>query len=314
MLLAQQGLSVLLVDRVGFPSETISTHIIQLPGVARLKKWGLLDKLVASNAPLIRNMSLDVGDIVLPGSPPAYGDVGAILSPRRTILDPVLIEAAREAGAELREHFTVREIVFDGDRVTGIRGCEKGGELITELAPIVIGADGKHSLVAKAVRAPAYAEHPPLTISAYSYFKTDEFSGGENYGRADRVCGIWPTNDGCVMTYVAWPIAQEKQFRDDVESNFLATVDQMGTAGERIRAAERTERFRVTTDVPNFIRKPFGNGWALPPERANLLASLAGNQQEINRFHGLLAGSVSFDEYFGKDNLARIIPTETASA
>ena len=77
------------------------------------------------------------------------------MGPRRIVLDALLVEAAVAAGAELREGFTVKEILTDDGRVTGIRGHAKGGETVTERANVVIGADGKHSLVAKAVGARA---------------------------------------------------------------------------------------------------------------------------------------------------------------
>src|SRR5215471_21003764 len=70
MLLAQKGYKVLLVDKAGFPSDTPSTHFIWQAGVARLKRWGLLDKLRATNCPPVTHISLDVGDIVLRGVPP----------------------------------------------------------------------------------------------------------------------------------------------------------------------------------------------------------------------------------------------------
>ena len=46
MLLARRGLKVLVVDRATFPSDTLSTHQLQLPGVARLARWGMLDTVL----------------------------------------------------------------------------------------------------------------------------------------------------------------------------------------------------------------------------------------------------------------------------
>src|SRR5947209_950100 len=70
MLLARQGYRVLLLDRAGFPSDTLSTHYIHQPGVARLKRWGLLDRVVASNCPPARRQVFDVGPFALVGTPP----------------------------------------------------------------------------------------------------------------------------------------------------------------------------------------------------------------------------------------------------
>ena len=76
------------------------------------------------------------------------------------MLDKLLVDAAAEAGAEVREGFTVAEIVADDGAVTGIRGHSKGGNSVTEKAKVVIGADGKHSLLAKASKPEQYNERP----------------------------------------------------------------------------------------------------------------------------------------------------------
>jgi len=122
MLLARKGYRVLLVDKAAFPSDTISTLLIWQPGVACLKRWGLLDAIIASNCPAITRMSVDFGTLALAGRlPPAEG-IAEAYAPRRTRLDQILVDAAIAAGAEFRERFMVQEIVWDGDRVAGIRG------------------------------------------------------------------------------------------------------------------------------------------------------------------------------------------------
>lgn len=107
MLLARRGYRVLLLDRARFPSDTISTHWIWPPGVACLKRWGLLDRVVASNCPPIRSLGLDLGAFVLTGVLPAVEGVDEMYAPRRTVLDKLLLDAAAEAGAEVREGFAV---------------------------------------------------------------------------------------------------------------------------------------------------------------------------------------------------------------
>ncbi len=151
MLLARKGLDVLVVDRASFPSDTLSTHQVQVPGVARLRRWGLLDRVIASGAPAARAVRFDVGNVVLNGHFPEFEGVDAVYSPRRTILDAILVDAARQAGAEVREGFTVEEISMSDGRVHGIRGRDGNGAPVTETARLVIGADGKRSLLAGAV-------------------------------------------------------------------------------------------------------------------------------------------------------------------
>ena len=103
MLLARRGRRVLLVDRASFPSDTLSAHAIQPAGVARLARWGLLDRLVATGVPAVERMSFDFGPVCLRGTPPPVDGNSLLFAPRRSILDTMLVEAAAEAGAEVRE-------------------------------------------------------------------------------------------------------------------------------------------------------------------------------------------------------------------
>src|SRR5262245_49238095 len=150
MLLARKGYNVLLVDRATFPSDTISTHLIHPPGVAALKRWGLLERVKATGCPAIHRYAFDLGPFVMDGSP-GTGDNAVSYAPRRTFLDKLLVDAAAESGVEVREGFSVEEILFDNGRVVGIRGRDAGGKTVTERARVVVGADGLHSFVAKAV-------------------------------------------------------------------------------------------------------------------------------------------------------------------
>src|SRR3954471_24401461 len=61
MLLARKGYRVLVVDRATFPSDTVSTHLVQPSGVAALDRWGVLDGVVASDCPPIDIHRFDFG-------------------------------------------------------------------------------------------------------------------------------------------------------------------------------------------------------------------------------------------------------------
>ena len=122
MLLAKKGYRVLLVDRANFPSDTLSTHQIQLKGGASLKRWGLLDRVIATNCPPARQALFDLGWTTVHGKYPPLEGLDGIVSPRRVILDKILVDAAVHAGAELRQDLIVEDILFEGDRAAGIRG------------------------------------------------------------------------------------------------------------------------------------------------------------------------------------------------
>ncbi|MEW6637065.1 MAG: NAD(P)/FAD-dependent oxidoreductase [Actinomycetota bacterium] len=263
MLLARKGYRILLLDRASFPSDTLSTHYIHQPGVARLKRWGLLDRIVASNCPPVTRQMLDVGPFALVGSPPPADGVAEGYAPRRRILDQVLVEAAVATGAELRERFAVRELLTDGGRVVGIRGRTASGAMVTEKARIVIGADGMRSLVARGVQAPTYNVRPTFTCAYYTYWSEVPIQGAELYPRPDRMIIAAPTNDGQTITIVYWPNAAFREVRSDIEGNFLKALNLVPGLAERVRSGTRTEPFRGTAKLSNFYRKPYGPGWAL---------------------------------------------------
>jgi flavin-dependent dehydrogenase len=160
MLLARQGLRVLAVDRASFPSDTISSHQLQVPGAALLQRWGLLGQLTTAGTPPTRRVRFDAGhDLVIDGQFPAYAGVDAMYSPRRTLLDSILVAAAREAGAEVRENFRVTQLTASGGRVTGIRGSARGRPAVTETASSARRPVRRLAVPGRARRTPAPAGH-----------------------------------------------------------------------------------------------------------------------------------------------------------
>ena len=261
MLLARKGYDVLLVDRASFPSDTISTHLIHPPAITALQRWGLLDKVVASGCPAIDTYAFDFGPFTLSGAPDPDGTVA--YGPRRTVLDKVLLDAAAEAGAEVREGFSVESMVYEHDQVVGVRGHGKGATTVTERARVVIGADGRHSLVAQAVNPSQYHEMPPLLAAYYAYWSGLPMQGRfETYIRPNRGMAAFPTNDDLTVVIAGWPYAEFEANKKDIEGNLFKTYDLAPAFAERLRAAVRETRF-VDTAVPNFFRKPYGPGWAL---------------------------------------------------
>ena len=263
MLLARKGYRVLLVDRAEFPSDTVSTHLIHATGLASLRRWGLLEQIVASGCPAIDRYSFDFGPFTIAGTPRAVDGSSTAYAPRRTVLDKVLVDAAAAAGADVRERFTVEDVVFDDSGVVvGVRGHREGGPTLVEHARVVIGADGRNSRIAKAVQPEQYNEKPMLMWGYYSYWSDLPVDGFETTVRPHRGWAAAPTNDGLTMLVAGWPAAEATTYKSDVEANFMKTLDLAPDFAERVRGAKREERF-TGGGVPNFFRRPFGPGWAL---------------------------------------------------
>jgi 2-polyprenyl-6-methoxyphenol hydroxylase-like FAD-dependent oxidoreductase len=269
MLLARRGHRVLLVDRARFPSDLrLSTHLVWQPGIARLEEWGLHRELAASGCPAITGGAIDFGPFTLTGSIPPAGDVREAYAPRRIVLDTILVEAAVRAGVELVEGCTVDGLITDapadgaGPRVRGIRG-RVGGRRFTATAPVVIGADGTRSALARMVQAPSYLERPALSGTYFSYWSGLSLDEATLYVRPYRVVAANPTNDGLTVVGVSWPLDEYQRARSDIAGAFTRAVEEVSPElADRLRAGRREERWAGAA-VPSFFRRPYGPGWAL---------------------------------------------------
>ncbi len=304
MLLARKGYRVLLVDRACFPSDTLSTHIVQPLAVAALSRWGLLERLVATGCPPIHTYAFDFGPVRLGGAP-GTKEAPVAYCPRRTILDKLLLDAADEAGAEIREAFSVAEVLIEKERVVGIRGHSNGGGTVSERAEVVIGTDGRQSVVAKAVHPRQYNEKPPLLAGYYSYWSGLPMQGRfETYVRPHRGFAAAPTHDGLTMIVAGWPYSEFKANKVDLNGNYLRTLQEVPEFAERLHDAKRETRLAGTA-VPNFFRKPFGPGWALVGDAGynkdfitaqGIYDSFRDAELCVKALHETFSGARSFDD------------------
>jgi 2-polyprenyl-6-methoxyphenol hydroxylase-like FAD-dependent oxidoreductase len=260
MLLARDGHRVLLVDRARFPSDTISTQLVHPPGIAALERWGLLEPVLASGCPPIDRYAFDFGPFTISGAP------GTEKTGRLRAQANRAGRAARGCSSQGWSGGSrgVRRRVprHRGRDVVGIRGHGKGGKTVTERARVVVGADGRYSLVADTVGAEEYHRKPQLQVS-YSYWSGLPMNGRfETTVRPGLGFAAWPTNDDLTLVIAGRSIDEFEAVRKDVEGAFLETLESAPAFAERVHAARREERF-VGTAVRGFFRKPFGRGWAL---------------------------------------------------
>jgi flavin-dependent dehydrogenase len=217
---------------------------------------------VTSGCPPIDTYAFDFGPFTISGAPGTAGTPVAY-GPRRTVLDKLLVDAAAEAGAEVREAFSVQEVLVEEDRVTGIRGQGDNGRSVTEHARVVVGADGRHSLVARTVEPRQYRQQPPLLYAYYSYWSGLPMDGRfQTWVRPDRAFAAWPTHDDLTLVIGGWPYGEQEANRADVEGNLLRMLELAPDFADRVRGATRVARF-VGAAVPSYFRQPYGPGWAL---------------------------------------------------
>jgi len=261
-LLARNGLRVLLVDRARYGTDTLSTHALMRGGVLQLSRWGLLDRIVAAGTPPVRRTTFRYAVDVVPITiKPSYG-VDALYAPRRTVLDPILVDAAAEAGADVRFGATVTGVRRDPrGRVTGVAGRTRDGQHLLAHARIVVGADGIRSTIADAVEAPHERIGRSVAATTYGYWTGLDTDGYEWNFRPNAASGVIPTNHGQVCVFAN--ASPRRIGRGGLEPLTQIVAHAPGDLAERLVAATPPAALRTFTGRPGYIRRSWGSGWAL---------------------------------------------------
>lgn len=269
MLLARGGCSVLLVDRARVGSDTLSTHALMRGGVLQLHRWGLLERIAAAGTPPVRTVVFDYPDERIPISIKPSRCVDALYAPRRTVLDRIVVEGAREAGAEVRFGVTVTDILRDGPVVTGIRARNDLSTFRTS-ADLVVGADGLRSTMARLVDAATTRAGSSTNAFIYGYWEGVETAGYEWFYRPGFASGMISTNHGHTLTFVAMSPEQfSATAAGGLEGAFRASLaEHAPELLDRIDGGARVERLRGFAGSAGFMRRPWGPGWALVGDAA----------------------------------------------
>jgi 2-polyprenyl-6-methoxyphenol hydroxylase-like FAD-dependent oxidoreductase len=264
-LLARSGAKVLVIDRQPYGSDTMSTHALMRSAVMQLTRWGLLPRIMAAATPAIRATTFHYGDEAIRIDIKAEHGVDFLLAPRRTVLDPLLVDAAGEAGAAVRHGVALSELQFASNgRVAGVSLRDGSGACRTVRADIVIGADGRQSTVAQFVNAKTLVEGSNACGIVFGYFAGLDRDGLHWLYAKNAAAGVISTNAGhCV--FVAVPSSQfAATFRGDVTRGFLQVL---ASSFPELRAAiDRATligRLRGFAGAASYLRQCHGAGWAL---------------------------------------------------
>jgi len=272
-LLGHRGVDVLLLENARFPSDTLSTHLIFGDSFSVWEEAGAWPAILAIGAepmewvdwqrlPPSTNLRVRIE------SP---GDHRTTLCLRRIKLDAVLFaNAAETPGVTAREGTKATELVWDGDRVAGVRFREDGGRgrPLVARAPLVVGADGRSSFVGNSTGAPFYNVVPPRNFPFYTYYRDVEaidppaFEIWESVEAHGTVMLI-PCDDDIWLGVIYTPQAEYDDFRRDHERLLEKRMRADPRIGPRLARAERIAPVRGRGDLVNFMRVPAGRGWAL---------------------------------------------------
>jgi len=276
--LAEGGLSVALVDRAAFPSDTLSTHIFQAEGVAALGRLGVMEQVRATGAPWIERASMRLDDVTVTVPwPTRPGDPGPQLCVRRSLLDAILVERAAAAGAVLHLGSRVTGLVTESGRglrsghagrTAGVRVHRSGGEGddVELRAPLVVGADGRASTVGRLVGARRYHVVPNQRFACWGYYQDACWERPaslviERWGTEFVVA--CPADSGLYLVIVFPPLDRLGEFRADAEGAFAAAVARCPAVADVVGGGRREGRLSPMASHPAFFRESCGPGWAL---------------------------------------------------
>lgn len=265
MLLARRGLRVLVVDRSSYGADTISTHALMRGAVMQLARWGVLDAIKAEGSQPVTRATFHYGDeaVTVPIRP---GDgVDALYAPKRTVLDPVLVDAARDWGAEVRYGVTLTGLIRSADgRVRGAALQDRAGAVSEVSAGLVIGADGVRSTVASLAGAETLVEGKAAAGVIFGYFAGLPNEGYRWFYRPGMTAGAIPTSDGETCVFLALPAATLRDGTARPDERFragLAAID--GRLAGQVARAAPVGRLRLFGGVRGYLRRATGPGWAL---------------------------------------------------
>jgi flavin-dependent dehydrogenase len=271
MLLARRGLRVLAVDRGAYGTDTLSTHALMRAGVLQLARWGLLDRIVAAGTPAVSRTVFHYPDEVLDIEVKPRDGVPALFAPRRTVLDRVLVDAAREAGAVVCHRVRLVDLVRGaGGRVEGAVLADEEGAARPVRADLVIGADGVRSTVASLVSAPLTRAGRHATGTVYGYWSDLDLRGYHWYWGPRSAAGAIPTNGGEVLLFAG---VSAPRFAAEVSADVRGAYGRLlaeaaPDLAERLRGARLVGSLHGFPGHPGYLRRPWGPGWALVGDAA----------------------------------------------
>jgi flavin-dependent dehydrogenase len=311
-LLGDAGVRVLVVERVAFPSPTISTHFFRGAGcVAVLTRLGVLEEVLALGPPpLVREHTYGfAGDDSVEEAPAQDpGDAGFCLSVRREPLDELLLRRARAVDTvEVAQPASVTGLVHDDGHVTGVRVRDHDGEHEVK-AELVVGADGRHSFVARAVDAAPVRVEPAARTLYYQYVRGWTGPDGESPDaaefsvRGDEIAYVFPSDSGLTCVAVSANKSEFDAFRASPSEELARRLRNHPRLNDRFERSEPVGRIAGGPPEPSWVRDPCGPGWALVGDAGLHQDPWTGLGMDMASTHAAfladtIAGGTSLDRY-----------------
>jgi 2-polyprenyl-6-methoxyphenol hydroxylase-like FAD-dependent oxidoreductase len=265
--LAKEGLDVLVIDRDGLGSDTLSTHAFFPNTVARFEELGVLERMRAKYT--LRPMTHHVWILgrELEGTFSEIGGWDRSLSPRRIVLDRAIAEAAMDAGAQIRFDTRVRGLVGAGTEADPVRGVELEDGTRVE-ADRVFGADGRASTVAGLLDLPKRDQRASDMSMFLGYWRgVGPVERMTIAAREDRGFNRIPCEDDIDLLVALGPPDFTRGSAEERERRYHETIRDFHEVfdASKLEGAEMISDVIVVpeTMLRGYFKQAAGPGWAL---------------------------------------------------
>jgi len=281
ILFAERGRRVVLLDKARFPRPKICGEYLSPEAARVLDRLGVLKDIDAAGAQPLRGMrmvapdgSLLCGAYPLAGPWRGYRDY-ALAIPRES-LDQILLDRARSVSVDVRERHRVTDLVLEGDRVTGVRGTDDSARPIEIRSRLVVGADGRASIVARALDLvrPHGLRRMALIQDVTGLEGFDHM--GEIYVDPPDYCILNPVAPGLVNVGLVVPLAHARPFRGRLPAFFTARLTQLRHLAPRLQGMRVEGPLMAMGPLAYRVREPRHGGVALVGDAAGFYDPFTG--------------------------------------
>lgn len=285
----RQGLKTCLVDKATFPRDKICGDALSGKSISILHELGLLQRVGQLPGATIREVVFgspnhviacvdlkryDHRDLLTGQVMPMEGYVI-----RREVLDNFLFEEARQTVAGCYEGFSVKDMIYDGDRVVGVRGMVNGEE--TDICgQVVLGCDGFNSIVARKTGLYEHdASHWVVALRCY-YENVTELTDQIELHFVDEVLPgyfwVFPLENGQANVGIGMRHDHMKRRGVDLKMALDKVVNRPPFAHRFAHARRLEEPVGWNLPVGSKRRKSYGNGFLLLGDAAGLIDPFTG--------------------------------------